>query len=350
MSNLNFKERFISALYQRDGPRPIVRGDSYVVRCPYCGDSADIKKAHFYITVHMDDQSPILYNCFRCPVGGILTTEVMRKLELQEESLYNGVKKLNKNAVHYDKKAIGAKGQVLLFDYTLPDIQDGPKLEYIRKRLGIDFTFEDFKKMKVITSLKAFLIQNKIKKLTCHDRVAYFYENCFVGFLSHGGGYILLRDITGKSHIPWIKYPITSKSKEGVTFYSLESSIDIFTEETITVNLAEGVFDILGVYYHFQKSNRNTVNIAVTGKQYESVCYYLIRMGILGSNVVINIFSDNDERFNQKNRGDDTSLEYYRKLFSHIKYLFKAVYVYYNELGKDCGVPRNEISLVKNKI
>lgn len=350
MSNIRFKEEFISSLYQRDGPRPIVRGDSYVVRCPYCGDSPDIKKAHFYITVHMDDQSPILYNCFRCPAGGVLTAEVMQKLELQGESLYKGVRKLNKNAVHYDKKSIGAKGQVLLFGHTLPDIQDGPKLEYIRKRLGIDFTIDDFKRMKVVTSLKAFLIQNKIKKLTCPDRVAHFYERCFVGFLSHGGGYLLLRDVTGQSHIPWIKYPITSKSKEGVTFYSLESSIDIFTKENIVVNLAEGVFDILGVSYHFQKSEPNTINIAVTGKQYESAIYYLIHTGILGSNVTINIFSDNDRQFNQKNHGDDTSIEYYQKTFAHIKLLFKSIYVYYNEIGKDYGVPKNQICLIRQKL
>lgn len=351
MSNLGFKKKFIESLYQRDGPEPHIRGNSYVVRCPYCGDSPDIRKAHFYITIHMDDETPILYNCFRCPVGGVVNKEVMARLGLMDEYLTSGITILNKSVVAYDKKEINQETKILVFDYELPEIKDGKKLDYIRNRLGVPFTMEDFYEMKVITSLRDFYKKNDIKKLTCSDKMAYFYEENFVGFLSHGNGYILLRDITGKADIPWIKYPVIEKAREGKVFYSLASQIDIFTEDTITVNLAEGVFDILGVYHHLHKKEKNTINIAVTGKYYETAMYYLIGLGIAGSNVRINIYADNDASFNKKGKTtNDTSIEYYQNLFKDLKYLFKVVYVYYNEISKDMGVPKEKIMLKKYKL
>lgn len=354
VDNRLYKERFIDALYSREANiyPPKKRGNSYVVRCPYCGDSSDPRKAHFYITINLDDNSPILYNCFRCPVGGYMTREVMERLEIADPTLQDGIRLLNRTSDRYDKKQVNEESTILFFDYQLPEVKESPKLDYIRNRLGVDFTTEDFQEMKVITSLKEFLLLNNVKKITCENWVAHMLENQYVGFLSHGSSYIFFRDITGTSEFPWVKYPITEKSRESKSFYSLSAQLDIFTEDEIVVNLSEGVFDILGVRYHISKKETNVVNIAVTGKYYESVVYYLISIGLVGSNVTINFFSDNDEKFNKKRKGksEDTSIEHYRKIFGKMKYLFKSINVYYNEIGKDVGVTKDKISLIKHKL
>ena len=350
-----YKQKFIDSLFQREFT-PIVRGNSYVVRCPYCGDSSDPRKAHFYITIDMEQNTPILYNCFRCPAGGVMNKEVMEMLGMDNSELTNGIKVLNRTTERYDANQINSEEVILNFDYQLPEIRDGRKLNYIRDRLHLNFTNEDFKEMKVITSFREFLQVNHIKKLTCDKWIASMYERDYIGFLSHGNSHILFRDITGQNEIPWVKYPITEASRRGKIFYSISSSIDIFTKEEIVINLSEGVFDALGVYYHFHYQEPNVINIAVTGKYHLSVIYYLIRIGICGYNVTLNIYSDNDQKFNKKRQRtskkneDDTSLAHYQKLFQHVKYLFKSVYVYYNEIGKDCGVPKDEISLVRYKL
>ncbi|HAU84555.1 MAG TPA: hypothetical protein DCW90_03305 [Lachnospiraceae bacterium] len=348
-----YKERFINALYKRDFT-PIKRGDSYVVRCPFCGDSSNPKKAHLYITINLDDNTPILYNCFRCPAGGVMNRDVMEKLNLDDPELTNGIGVLNRTTERYDQKHINNEETILHFDYKIPELKESPKLDYIRSRLGYNFSLCDFEDMKVITSLKEFLKLNKLKKITCPDWVAYMYERDYVGFLSHGNSHILFRDITGKNQYAWVKYPITESSKRGKIFYTLSGAVDIFTKDEITINIGEGVFDVLGVYYHFFYGNKNTINLAVTGKYYMQALYYMISLGLCGYNVTVNIFSDNDEKFNQKRdkkrTTNDTSMDTYRELFKDIKYMFKTINIFYNEIGKDCGVPKDKISLIKHKI
>ena len=355
MTNREYKEWFIEELYKRPGYPPNVRGDSYVVRCPYCGDSSNPRHGHFYITIVMDEETPILYNCFKCPAGGVMNRDTMDLLEMEDEDLQKGLSVLNRNSIKYDKREINRETKVLTFDYKLPEIDTrkfGYKLDYIRNRLGLEFDLQTFSEMKVITSLRDFLKLNKINKLTCENSIAYLFERSYVGFLSHGNGYILFRDVTEKAPNPWVKYPITEKSRQGKVFYSMQSEIDLFTKDTININLAEGVFDIFGACYHLHLPKTNSVNIAVTGKYYDTIIYYLISLGLVGSNVVLNIFADNDEKFNKKRKdgGKDTSLEYYQKRLYYIKYLFKRVYIYYNELYKDLGVTKDRISVIRHKL
>ena len=351
MTNQEYKKRFIEALYNRDGPAPKHPNSShYVIRCPYCGDSSDVTKAHFYIKIDLNDNSPIVYKCFRCPedTSGIMSKDVMERIGIDDPNLKDGIKLLNASSDRVDKKNINGQ-EMLYFDYQLPRLEECPKLDYIRDRLGVNISLEEFQDFKVITSLKKFLKLNKIKPLTCPDQIAYMYERDYVGFLSHGNSYILFRDITNQNQISWVKYPITEKSRGSRSFYSISSQIDIFTEDQIIVNLSEGVFDCLGVYYHVMNQRENVINIAVTGRYYEFIMYYLINLGIVGTNVTINIFSDNDKMFGKKNT-KSTSIEYYQYIFRNFKYLYKNIFVYINEIGKDCGVRKNQISLVKTKL
>ena len=301
ISNKEFKEKFIEALMNRDDSYTIQKSSTqYLTRCPFCGDSNDYKKAHLYIKVDTEDESPIVYNCFRCPAGGVVNKDVLNELGIFTEELQDGIKSFNKNTDKYDKKRINGGIQLINFNYKLPTPKLGYKTDYLSRRLGRQFSIEELENMRVITSLREFCLLNNIRELTCPENYAYIFERDYIGFLSYGNSHILFRDVTGKYELPWIKYPITHKSKENRIFYSIPNDIDIFTEDTITVNLTEGVFDILSVYSNLGYNKPNTINIAVTGKYYEPILYYLIDLGIIGGNVIINIFSDNDKDFNPK--------------------------------------------------
>lgn len=365
MTNKQIKEDFIQALQNRDVYLKPVSNIQFVTRCPYCGDTDKRENdGHFYIRVNPDDEFPIVYNCFLCPAGGVLTDETLSLLEIENINLKSGIVSLNKTAKRVDKKGIVDDTSFQTFEYKLPDITIGDKTSYIENRLGKHFTSTDFKRMKVITSLREFLIKNKIAEITCSKEIAFRYEKNYVGFLTHGNSHILFRDITEKEKIPWIKYPITEKSNSNKVFYSMESEIDIFTNEKITINIAEGVFDILSVCYNLGYNEKNTLNLCVSGKYYDTILLFLISLGFVGSNIIVNIFSDNDQMYNKKDYskkrvkskyrktepGESTSIEHYRKLLKNYKYLYGEVNVYYNLERKDYGIPVEYISLKRIKL
>ena len=46
-------------------PGKVVAGDKeFLCRCPYCGDSRNLKSAHFYINLPNSDETPVMYHCY----------------------------------------------------------------------------------------------------------------------------------------------------------------------------------------------------------------------------------------------------------------------------------------------
>lgn len=349
MTNREFKLDLIQALMNRDVYCKQVNEVEYRTRCPYCGDSDNENTGHLYIRINPDDNHNIVYHCFKCSENGILKPENLSMLDIDNIELKNGLYTLNNTATKIDGKNLLTETKNTYFDYKIPDIKIGKKTKYIEERLGLKLNINDFKKMKVITSLRDFLILNDVKKLSCPDKIAYMLEENYVGFLTFGNSHILFRDITNKEKISWIKYPITEKSRFNRVFYSMESTIDIMSNETLTINLAEGVMDTLSAYFNLGFNDENSINISVSGRYYDKLLLFLIDMGLVGSNININIFSDNDAVYNKKNK-NPTDINYFKKVLRNYKYLYGQINIYYNIINKDIGVPRNEISLKKYKL
>ena len=353
MTNKEIKEDFIQALFSRPGIwTRKVNDTEYRTRCPFCGDSMkNPNTGHFYIKVNVNDNYPIQCYCFLCEEGGVLQPSTLSLLDIDDVSLKSEMSTMNKTSDKVDKKGMINNVEMKTFDYDLPEITLGPKTKYIEDRLGIHgFQKEEFQKMKVITSLRDFLLTNNIKRITCKTMIANKLEDHYVGFLSYGNSHILFRDITNKEELSWVKYPITPESGANRIFYSMQSEIDLFTSEEIIINLAEGVMDILSASYNLGYNGPNILNICVSGKYYDSLILFLVSMGFVGSNITINIFADNDAVFNNKNQNKTTSLTYYQKMLEKYKCLFGNVYVYYNLKYKDIGCHRDDIKLQKFKI
>lgn len=349
MTNKEIKLKFLDRLYARDMWVKKKNDIQYLTRCPFCGDSSDPSHGHFYIKVDLSDNSNIMYNCFKCPAGGVVDKDVCERLDITDMDMLTDITNLNKTADKNDKKQIMGES-FNIFDYKVPTPIYSPKIQYIENRLGVRLTEEDAKKIKIIPSFYQFLNENKIKELTCSPGIAKMFEEKYVGFLSYGNSHILFRDVTNTMEISWVKYPICRKSAENRIFYSISSQIDPFTEEPITINLCEGVMDAASIYLNLGYNKENTLTIAVTGKYYEPIIRYLVGLGLFGSNVYLNVFADNDAQFNKKNKQKDTDIEFYRKLFRNSKYLFKQVKIFYNIKMKDCGVRREDIILKEYKI
>ena len=343
MNNHDFKMKLIDALMSRDVFTDMPSRIELRTRCPYCGDSQkNLRTGHLYIRINIDDNMPVVYNCFKCPAHGILKYEDLELLGLEGSDFQNGISSLNKTS---DKITTGMDSNTKdkYFEYKIPTIINRKKLEYIENRLQIPFKDEDIQDMKIITSLKSFLRTNQIDRLTCKKSFANLLENNYVGFLSSNNAYILFRDITDFSEIRWVKYPISEESKGQRIFYSIKSSVDLYSKDEITINISEGVMDCLSIYHNFMKDKENTLNLAICGKFYINTIRYLISTGFIGKNIHINIFADNDKT-------EDTSVEYFKRNIEKYAPFIGKVDLYYNTIYKDCGVPLDQIRLQKYKI
>ena len=344
------KERFIQALYSRGCYCRKVNDVEYVTRCPFCGDSrSNPHIGKLYIKIDLDHEYSMVYHCFKCDESGIVNSDFLETIGFEDIELKSGIAMLNKNSDNPNKIKYLYGDMIARFNFELPKVSIGDKTKYIENRLGRSFSIEEYSDMKVITSLAEFLKFNNIEEVTMSNSLLLKLEKNYVGFLSFGGSHIFFRDITEKEEFKWIKYPILEKSKACKAFYSMSAAVDVYTKDEITINLSEGILDTLSVYGNLGFSNSNTMNISVGGKGYLSILSILLNMGFVGDNVKINIFSDNDEEFNENGKGN-TDLHFFKKLFEKRKKIYGSVDIWYNTISKDFGVPKDQISTKKYRL
>ena len=227
----------------------------------------------------------------------------------------------------------------LKFKVPKPEITQSNALKklYIEKRLGIKIPVSELVKLKTVFSLEEFLKYNKIEFVNAGKSRANTLNNDYVGFLSSASEYIVFRDITGKNKRRYDKYTIINNIDNTQKFYTIPSRTDLLTEDKVNINLAEGVFDILGVYFHVKdKKIDNEIYAAVCDSSYATVIKYILSQGLIGKNISINLYSDSDHE-----------LYFYYNIFKEFSDWVGDINLYYNELSKDFGVPKYNIKLIK---
>lgn len=352
MTPMKAKQDFVDFLYEKQRAGEYfkkVHEGQYRMRCPFCGDTQkNMNEGHLYLKIDLDTDYNIAYNCFKCGESSAFITEELLNLIGCDAKLKDELLNMKKSSRSYKKESL-----IMNFDYKIPDIHIMPnKLNYISDRLGLSFTDEEYKNMKIITSLYDFLATNQIKERPFNNYVLNILQRDYVGFLTNGNSHILFRDVTNKNKLSWIKYPITKDSRLNKVFYTIKQDpIDIFTEEDITINLSEGVLDCLGVANHFNYMGTNTMNIAVGSNRYSGIILFLIKLGLVGDNIIINIFADNDEMFNKdkkrKNKVYPSSFSFLKANLKKYRPLFKKINLYHNIKQKDYGIEKKDIILKK---
>jgi hypothetical protein len=174
----------------------IAGGKQISTRCPYCGDSENRSHTHFYIQTVIGQ--PMLYNCFRCPAQGLLTSQTLFDLGLDNYGLISGVTSANKELLknsqtNFVRTSANSK------QITIPTVDINsltvPKLLYVSERTGIKLDNNLISKFKLITDLEQFIDHNKITTKFNKNIVNTLTEN-YVGFLSNDSNFITFRNIT----------------------------------------------------------------------------------------------------------------------------------------------------------
>lgn len=339
--NNNFKQDILNMLLDIPYAK-YDRKSQVTVRCPFCGDSVkNHTHGHFGVKIDLNRDEPIVFHCFRCDISGLFTPNVMRLLGISDLGTSSALTQYNKKAVKrhahgftMDNSPVKLKmPEIVLNERTLK------KHEYLESRLGVKLDIHEMVNKKVVYSLLNLLKDNEINKLTVPQQQAILLQEEYVGFLSARNEYINFRDITNKNKYRYFIYNVLGRLDNTRKFYIMPNKIDIFTKDNITINIAEGVFDIFGIYHHvFDKHDDNTLYTAVCGAGYHSVIKYLLQMGIT-CNVDINIFSDSDR-----------PPSFYKQMIKEIDPWINKVNLYYNSKGKDYGVPSDQISLVRKRV
>lgn len=326
-----------------------VSGTEYVTRCPYCGDSThSLTTGHLYMSIDVDGASKIPCYCQKCSHSGIVDLDLMELIGCTDEDLKNGIAQLNKYGK--SKPSQEKENQILYFDRELPREHRYPeKIKYVENRLGISIGKEEIGYLKIITSLYDFLLLNSITESPFKKDMRMLLERDYVGFLSVGNSHILFRDITETHKYPWIKYPIEEECRKNRVMYGINDAIDVYGDQTVIVNLCEGVMDALGIHFHLMNGCDNVMNIAVGGRNYNTLIRYLISLGIIGSNVRLNLYIDNDVVYNNKDGKKRFSERDYWYLTKY-KPIFNKINLITNLRNKDYGVKKELIITKKIRI
>ena len=310
------------------------------MRCKFCGDSKkDPRKTRFYVLLNLDSDAPIVYNCFNCNESGILTPSVLRTFEINDLQLNSNLITFNKQSITKVNKHLNRKDNSYNFCVPIPKNTklNILKKKYIEDRLGITLSLKQLLALKVIFSLEDFLVQNDIEEVNANKQRANRLNDEYVGFLSARNEYIIYRDITGKNKLRYDKYTIIENIENNRKFYVIPTKIDVMTTETIYINMAEGVFDILGVYFHVKnQKDKNNIYVAICDSSYANVIKYFIKLGLIGDNIIVNIYSD-----------DDHDEYFYKNMINELSPWVKQINLYYNTLSKDFGVHKKDINVVK---
>lgn len=293
------------------------------VRCPYCGDSKkNPNDSHCYIKWTMDD-SPLLFNCFLCNTSGVVDKKFLDLI---------GVKKDLSELVAFNRSNRIPSIQNKSVDIIAGDVDMNSKqVKYIEHRLGPGLTLEDYSKFRILANIEnvvPYVSSDKIRNSLPSNMDS-------VSFLTNDKTVILTR-LFEDGDIRWKKLRIIPN--EGKSFYVIQSSFDLFTNEEITINIAEGIIDVISIYKNFN-DHGPALFIAALGSDYIDALIYSVNLGVIGKNVRVNIYMDADQ--NQK------------RLMSELKkyrWLYNGIFVYRNVLSKDVGVRIENIKLEERRV
>jgi hypothetical protein len=305
-------------------------------RCPYCGDSTKSKtSAHFYIKM----QPPFLYNCFKCGRSGRLTAKTLEDLGVYDNDVSIGVTTAGSD-INQDELTHGTVHQQQRKKIVVEEIKSSATdagLAYFNSRFNTDLSLEYVNsKFKCICDLQTFF-----KKEGIYPPSGFDYSNA-IGFVSSDDSHVICRDITGKQQRRYTNVNIVGDGNDDSIskIYTISAGIDILCPK-VSLVITEGIFDIIGIYlakYKDTPEESNAIFSAGCGKSYSSVIEKFIGKGFLNMDVII--YSDSD-----------VGIDYFQEMLKADPYASKlGITVFYNSKSKDCGVPRDQIALVKAAI
>lgn len=347
--NINAYNEILNFLLEQPMARKSLSGKELTMRCPFCGDSTKSRMStNFYINIDKNSNTFLCYKCFRasCGVSGIVDQYFLERIgfvkydSIRDFNIYmNQKNKLNKNIKRYKNKFRKEINNVI----DIEDLLSNKKLKYINNRLGLNLNYNDLYKLKINLNLNRLL---QINQIHIPNEKKYYYDllsNYGISFISSYNDYLIIRDVSksNKLNKRYTNINIFDNYDNVTKSYTIPTKINLLSTEPTILNIAEGAFDILGVYYHLDidRNYENQIFIAASGhSMFNTILHYIKQYGLI--NIKINIFSDSDV--------DKSS---YNKLYKLKKYLYNFnITIYYNSIEKDYGVKKENIKLIKSKL
>ena len=279
--------------------------NNVLINCPLCIKEGRPDTKHHMSICLGNEGKPLFYNCFRNTAHrGILTPDSLMELAwntqlLIDPVLLEAIDNFNKHTRHYSRYKLNKENKLNIDFRAIQSSSDmiEIKRQYICDRLGLDISYEELAKNKIVFSLKDLLWRNYIKEYTRDPRIVDILDKYFVGFLSNNNGSLSMRNIVyGKMELPnnlnfrYIKYLIVNGAPAG--YYIIPSICDI--TKRVEVVIAEGQFDILSIFYNVYSGDRNNrVYCSIGGNSYlNAIKYFLCEVGLVDP--IIHLYIDND--------------------------------------------------------
>lgn len=307
---LKYKEELLNTgLFRR-----VSEGQYVCKTCPFCGDT----KSHMYVLIKLNDDTPVLYNCFKCNSHGVMNKKFLSYFNLNDIKIPRGKGNFKKKI-----DVAKASSSIEANKYLVNENDNADFVcHYIESRVGHYPTLSELQFFQYLSKpmdyAKEYLGGN-YKPNTFKNRYWFRLTN----------GNIIGRYKDDSSSYRWCKYNSNNISGRGM--YTIKLPFDLY--KPVNVYIAEGVMDVIGLYYNYIQDNN--VYIAVLGREYVFGIQHMINMGIYGDSVNIKIFKDSDVNT------DDI------KVSMPVRSLFNKIEIYQNASGKDYGLLPNELDIQK---
>ena len=305
---VEFKEALLNTgLFKKTPSNP----DQYRCKtCPFCGDM----KWHMYVLIKVSDDTPVMYHCFKCNESGVMNKQWLDYFGLD---------------IHIPKQSYKKKLDVSTVSTVVNQLscceQDEIRMvsKYIHDRVGEYPTLEQLQMFQYVGNPFQY-VKEYLEPEIQSDY--YLKQRCWFKLTN---GNIHGRAYNKNEKMRWMRYQ--TKNCVGRGLYTMKEPIDLY--KTINVCIAEGVMDVIGLYYHYPINN--AFHIAVLGKDYHVGIQHMLNMGVFGDSVCVKIFKDADVDLNRI------------RIDQNMKKLFKKIEVYQNTLASDYGVDENNMEIVK---
>lgn len=336
---MSFSSEFTEfILYSIPTARVVSGGKMILCRCQYCSDSKDKRSAHFYISIPQSEQELPLYYCHLCHSSGIVTNKTLLQWGIYDDRIALSLIQYNSKAINNPLNLKYKDRSVYKLNnyYVTNDDISKSKLYYLNNRLGISLNYSDLLNMKIVLNLKDILKANKISNLTRHENIVDEFDKYFIGFISMDNSFISLRRTVDKGIVykgidsRYQNYNIFGKYDNSERNYAIPTNIDLSIPKRIKVNIAEGQFDILSIYYNLRK-DPNQIYISVGGSGHLGIVKYLINV-LKIIYVELHIYPDNDKY---------GSIDVMNSIYEFIKPYNIGLFIHRNVYSgeKDFGVP-----------
>lgn len=244
-------------------------GEYTLKECVYCGDM----KNHLYVNIDLSSDKPVLYKCFKCNSAGIVGSDFVKRMGIEDITIpkYNGYKKVD------IQSTISTK---------IPEVNVTPEddirkvSQYIYSRIGICPTLTELQMFGYIGKpdnyVRMYLGDGNMWMINANERCWFKMTN----------GNIIGR-LYNDDEPRWLKYKTDRVRTAGL--YNIRVPFDL--HEEINVVIAEGIMDVLGLYYNYKELS-NCIYVGVMGKDYIKGIKFILGKGIFGTDVNIHIFKD----------------------------------------------------------